>query len=349
MAQQQSSEEEKHYRSLIDLFKYCVTFAGILFTAIAFWVSYVTYKDGQEMRTDRKEARKEILDNLKEMKDEIRSERERMDQKANQSREELAAREKELSDKQTELENSIANLINRSTQEISATKGDALRQIAGVKNEATTIARTEAKNRINEVFQTQNLEGFIETVAKDKLEPKIQNLINKSSVGFENQINESQLLSRLTSGIRDPDNGYVVYLLDSLKRVTKNNFIKDAIDEEFYFIRNTIIQGKAEEYNEKYYKLSGDSLVYQFFKQYSPKYATIPLPNEASILREIVRITIDSNSSSTAMFAGSALVNRLTGAKLHAFDFESIKKAYADYEKQRYPLRMGNIEKPKEK
>ena len=327
------SDQEQHYKSLIELFKYSVTFAGILFTVIAFVVGFITFKDGQEMRNSEEKARQEIRDNLKEMRTEIREERDRMEQKSAQSK-------AELSDKEKELMATVSNLIQSTNRDINATRVDAIHQISGVKNEATTAARIEAKNRINEVFKEKNLEPFIETVAKDRLEPKVKQFVDKQFKDFDNnlvgQINDAQLLSQVSNGLMNTQNGYHVIMLDSLYRFSKNANIRASAGSELEFYKNVDTTGNA-----KYYKLTGDSLTYDYFKSYIPKLAKRPLPDHATIVKVIYSYMKDVNSNYRGIEMGFALFNRLTGQDIITFDYAELDKAYADYKTRRYPLKMG--------
>lgn len=324
------SEEKEHYNSLINLFKYCVGFVGVLST----FLGYITFKDGQEMRESQREARQEISNNLKEMREEMQQERDRMEQKAAQSRTELAENEKEV-------KGDVSNLIESATRDINATRSDALNQIAGVKDEATTTARLEANKSIVDVFKARNLEPFIEKVAKENLDPKIQqivdNQIKKVNQVFDRQAAEQILLTNNVRGFGNGGlaTGYSISVLDSLSRFASSISVKKQALKHITDLRT----GKQPYFQDSrnlddYKKLTTDSLAKYVFKEFFAKDIRTLL-NDKPALVDLVYKSIKSdevdNSSLKLVFI---LFNKLTNHNIGYYDYTELSKAYTDYKKQ---------------
>ncbi len=328
------SEEKEHYRSLIDLFKYCVTFAGIVFSVLAIWVGFVTFKDGQEMRESQREARQEIRNNLKEMREEIRQERDRMEQKAAQSRTELAESEKEV-------KGDVVNLIQSATQDINATRSDALRQIAGVKDEATATAKLEANKSIVDVFKARNLEPFIEKVAKENLEPKIQQIVD-NQIKKVNQVVDRQAAEQilLTDNVRGFGNGglatgYSISVLDSLSRFASSISVKKQALKHITDLRT----GKQPYFQylrnlDDYKKLTTDSLSKYVFKEFLAKDIRTLLNNEPTLVDLVYKSAKSDEVDDSSLQLLFILFNKLTNHNIDYYDYEGLKKAYVDYKKQ---------------
>ena len=328
------SEEKEHYKSLIDLFKYCVTFAGIVFSVFAILVGFVTFKDGQEMRESQKEARQEIRDNLKEMREEIRQERDRMEQKAAQSRTELAESEKKV-------KGDVGNLIQSATRDINATRSDALRQIAGVKDEATAIAKSEANKSIIDVFKVRNLEPFIEKVAKENLEPKIQQIVD-NQIKKVNQVVDQQAAEQilLTDNVRGFGNGgiatgYSISVVDSLSRFASSISVKKRALKHITDLRT----GKQPYFQysrnlNDYKKLTTDSLAKYVFKEFLGKDIRALLNNKPALVDLVYKSIKSDEVDSPSLALLFILFNKLTNQNIGDYDYEELSKAYTDYKKQ---------------
>lgn len=295
---------------------------------------HVTFKDGQEMRESQKEARKEIRDNLKEMREEIRQERERMEQKAAQSRAELAESEKEI-------KNDVGNLIQSSTQDINATRSDALRQIAGVKDEATAIAQLEANKSIVSVFKERNLEPFIEKVAKENLEPKIQQIVD-NQIKKVGQVVDQQAAEQilLTDNVRGFGNGgiatgYSISVLDSLSRFASSISVKKQALKHITDLRT----GKQPYFQfsrnlDDYKKLTTDSLAKFVFKELLVKDISRLLNNKPALVDLVYTSTKSDEAYDQVLELLFVLFNKLTNHNVSYYDYEELSKAYADYKKQ---------------
>ena len=157
---QPSSNEKLHYESLISLFKYAVTVLISLIGMVGLIIGYLTYSNGQEMRESMDAERKSFNDNINEMKTDLK-EKER----------EMQAREKVLQEK-------IEENIKESRELVISTGNQAIYQIGVIKDEATQIAKIEAQNKINKVFDDKNFDEFVSQIAKNRIEPQINSMVD---------------------------------------------------------------------------------------------------------------------------------------------------------------------------
>lgn len=170
------SEEQLHYNSLINLFKYTVAILGVLGTVFGLAIGFLTYSDGKEMRDELRLQRKEMKEDVLAMKTELKD-------------------TKELLNKQ------VDDFILEARGSVDQSKADALNEISVVKESSTAIARHEAQKSINNVFDAKNIDEFIVNVAKERMEPQIQALVNKS-IAVEKAKQKKGIINDLTS--KDP-------------------------------------------------------------------------------------------------------------------------------------------------
>jgi len=116
-----STEEQKHYDSLIRFFKYAISITGSLLTIIIFAGMGFTYNSVKDLK-------QELKDNLKETKDEIKY-------SLDNSKKEIAK------------VNDVA--INTTAQ----VKEQANNTILNIKDKATTEALVASRQKVEETFQ----------------------------------------------------------------------------------------------------------------------------------------------------------------------------------------------------
>ncbi|MBO9732402.1 MAG: hypothetical protein J7623_27420 [Chitinophaga sp.] len=147
-----TSQEKLHYDSLISLFKYCV---GV-FTVIGVVIGWLAYNNGQEMRQAMKEERKEMEERIKEMKGDLR------------------LQEMDLLKKEEEMKKEVLKLVETTGSEVKNTRELAVAQIGSIQG----VATTQARNRIDEIFRNNNFESFVENVARERIEPRINEIVD---------------------------------------------------------------------------------------------------------------------------------------------------------------------------
>jgi len=162
MAKEPLDESKAHYESLISLFKYVIGIITGLFTLIGLAIGYITYSDGKEMREDAKAKREEMIKEVNEVKQELRDKIKRVDEE-------------------------LITLSMRANKEIDQTRIDAIRQVSDIRNSASAMAQSEARRKIDQVFEDKNLDTFIVKVAKDRIEPRIKGLVDQTFAENENR------------------------------------------------------------------------------------------------------------------------------------------------------------------
>ncbi|WP_308132010.1 hypothetical protein [uncultured Flavobacterium sp.] len=155
------NNEKEHYRSLIDLFKFALS----LLSVFGIIIGYIVYSDGKEMRQDQKERRIELESNFKDMKQDLEKQK--------------AEHKNELLLQKSEMESDRERLTKRFEDEINWTKAQAIYEIANVKTTSKEIAQTEAKKKINEVFDNKNFDDYVAKIAEERMKPQINDLVDK--------------------------------------------------------------------------------------------------------------------------------------------------------------------------
>lgn len=133
----QVSVDEQHYRSLIDLFKYAMTFLGV-FGAV---ILYLTYKDSGAIRD-------EVRKNLTDAKSDIRQ---------------------TMTDVKGDVKQSVDSTKSDAKQAIDYTKTFADTQISQTREQTSAIALNEARRQVDNAFRTSNIESMIELAAKKQV------------------------------------------------------------------------------------------------------------------------------------------------------------------------------------
>lgn len=125
------------------------------------------YSNSQEMRTAMREDRKELEGNLREMKAELNS-------------------------REQALQLQIERILDLTTKKVDATKEEALNEVSRMKD----VAKKEARDKIDEVFDDRNFDDFVENVAKERMEPRIKDIVDEKMIVLERR-KQAQLNSAL--------------------------------------------------------------------------------------------------------------------------------------------------------
>jgi len=168
------NDEREHYKSLISLFKYSVTIITTVITLIGGALAWITYSNGQEMREAMQQEKENLKSEVAEMKAEVGEERER------------------LQNLEKEMFSNVYYVRNQTDQQISV-----------IRDEASVMAKTEARNRIDQVFKDNNFEGFVEDVARDRMEPQIKDLVDKNMQAFLDKVQKEKIdnaIAQITEG-----------------------------------------------------------------------------------------------------------------------------------------------------
>lgn len=168
------------------LISYFKTLAGWTLTAIsvvATAAAFFMWDSASDMRDEVERQKAELSDGFKEL---------------DQS---MQAQKKEIRNEWYLLESSIKEDVDR-TQE------SALSEIENVKYAATVTAENQAREKINEVFSNKNFDDFVEKMAIERIEPKMNEYVQRSmddaknadiEIAINNLLSEDQIL--LSKGI----------------------------------------------------------------------------------------------------------------------------------------------------
>lgn len=162
------------YDSLTSYFKYLVSITIGAITILGAFAGYFFYSNGQEMREEIRLQKAEVKENVEEMK------------------RTLADQKKDFEAQKVDIKEQLISLSQRINSQINETSSAAIKEVSNIKNVASSLAQSEAKKKINEVFDNKNFDQFVEKIAKDRMEPQINNLVDKKIALNETaQINNS--------------------------------------------------------------------------------------------------------------------------------------------------------------
>ncbi len=152
----QPSEEELHYKSLTNAFKWLVSIGALFLAFIVGLGTFLTYSSFKDLRAEIKDSKDEAKGELRE----IRLEAERTAQS---------------------VRNRMDGTVTELTSNINHTMDEALGQISGFKD----LAINQAKAKVEDVFEKRNLEGYVEEVAKTRLEGKMTDIADRTLTQYE--------------------------------------------------------------------------------------------------------------------------------------------------------------------
>jgi len=212
---QSFDERKEHYEALITLFKYAIGSLTLVITVAGFFIGFTVYSDGREMRAAMREQQTALQQNL-------------MD----------------LNKKELEMQKTLLDLIKTTREDVSTTGQRAINQINSIREESSSIARAEAKKRIEQVFEENKIEDFIVEITKKELEPQVRQIVD-SKIGETSQAKLEKALRGLVSGDETKQSQSLLYFQNSdpsdwtdeqlkmivnvMKNVDDNNFIKSEI------------------------------------------------------------------------------------------------------------------------
>ena len=156
------NDSKSHYESLISLFKFSLG----LFSFFGVAIGYLVYSDGKEMRQELKERKIELNKSVEDMKSDLKQ-------------------------KEQVMRQDLINLSSKIDNQVNSTKQDAITEITNIKTSASNEAKSEARNKINEVFSNKNFDEFVEKIAKERMEPQINNLVDKKLSSNQNILIET--------------------------------------------------------------------------------------------------------------------------------------------------------------
>lgn len=177
-----TSNEKNLYESLTSYFKYLVTITIGAISILGVFAGYFFYSNGQEMREDLKGQRLEVKEKVEEMKTALK------DQKQEFETQKLLMVEE------------LNKLSQKTNSEIDATRTTAISEISNIKGVAARLAETEARKKINELFDNKNFDQYVSDIAKERMEPQINNLVDKKIL-----LNQNAAINELVNDLSSTD------------------------------------------------------------------------------------------------------------------------------------------------
>lgn len=219
-----SSEEKKHYKSLIALLKYSITITGAFLTIIISVGIYFTFNS------------------TKEMKDDIRSE--------------LNATRNNISSYLDQSQKEIKSLNDYTKTSLNETKVSVANTLGYVREEAKNTAIYTSKEKVAEAFRENNIQDLINRTAEDAIKVKIdlmiKDQIHKSNEKLMEVLNIMPDFMLSVDNFRAGDRKSLIFL-DSIKRNSK-----DTIQIR---IADKIIQRKKIDYLNAYGDMKKEDLL----------------------------------------------------------------------------------------
>ncbi len=181
------SSEKLQYEKLTSYFKYLVGITMSAITIICAVAGFLFWNSGKEMREEFNTKNEELRNDFK-------------------------AIQEDLKEQKTTMQFELSKLIEKSNAEIEKTRINAVSEIENVKTYASNEARSEARNKINEVFTNKNFDDFVAKIAKERMEPQIINLVDKRL----NQ-NEKEIINQAINDIESLDKSKFILAINYLQ------------------------------------------------------------------------------------------------------------------------------------
>jgi hypothetical protein len=275
------NDEKAHYQSLISLHKYTITLATSIITIIGIGVGLITYSNGQEMREDIQLQKEENNRKLDRLTTEIDKYKDKIDK---------------LSEK-----------VNR---DVDRTRTDAINEIGNIKVTSSFLAQQEARKKINEVFEYKNFDDFVNKIAQERIEPKINKLVDNKIIQNEELQIENALKNLASSEYLQFNKGVAFLNFNQNIQLTENqiktiiNIFKRSTTSEDnqYQIAGILHTKKSENCTLFFKELIFTEEYNHTLTQYSIKYFLVNNLEHAFFSKYVDYIINQSNNHPTNTF-----------------------------------------------
>ncbi len=181
-----TTEEKKHYDSLITFLKYTLGITGSSLTIIILVGIYFTYQSSTDFK-------QELKDNLLATKDEIKN-------------------------SLSESKNEISKLYALSSKTMSDVQEQAEKAILNVRDEAVNEALKASKEKVEQAFKDKNIQNVIDEAVKTEIETRVNTIVTNNLQQMPNFI---LAVDKIRAGVRKS----FIYV-DSIANYSKESFYK---------------------------------------------------------------------------------------------------------------------------
>ena len=181
-----TTDEKKHYDSLITFLKYTLGITGSCLTIIIAVGIYFTYKSSTDFKQD-------LKDNLQSTKEEIKN-------------------------SLLESKDDISKLYAFSTKTMSDVKEQAEKTILNVRDEAVYEALKASKEKVEQAFKEKNIQKVIDEAVKTEIESRVNAIVTNNLQEMPNFI---LAVDKIRAGVRKS----FIYV-DSIAKNSNDSFYK---------------------------------------------------------------------------------------------------------------------------
>lgn len=281
--EENKSNEQIHYESITNYFKYLVGITATAITILAGVAIFFTFNNISELRNEVKnnsvEIKEEITRNLKGV------------------------------------ENEIGEVKSSAVSTIETIQRQANNEIESFKNKIQTNVTDETKSRVDQAFEENSIRELVEKTAEEKLREQLDEIVKeqvqRSQENLEKQMKFVPIIILAVDKVRWGDRAGVE-ILDSLR-----NFENDPVIREQ---ANKIYLEKMNDYNEVYKTFWKDHSLKNMVKNLEIK-SEINEGDTLAFMKELSIIVKESREIDRVVHAILA-INLLTEQEIKVFDFQ---------------------------
>lgn len=193
--------DEKHYQTLISIFKWMLAAIGVI-VAAALWL----------INSNLSDLKGELQTELQSLKEEIKEVKSDADKTITETKEESNA--------QLEL------LRQNSTHYLDFTKQITEMQISILREDAKNLALSTARAKVEEAFRANNIQYMIEDIARKELGDKLDKIVDEEIKKTTEVIKYTTFFTQAYDYIRWGDRAYID-IIDSISQNHQNEVIRD--------------------------------------------------------------------------------------------------------------------------
>lgn len=278
------NDHKSHYDSLVKLFKYSLGMFLFFVSGVGGIIGWITYSDGKELKAEMEKRNTDFQTNIKEM-----------------------------NNKSLEIHKDMLNLIRTTREDISLTRQQAIDQINVIREESIIIAKGEARKRIDQVFEENNVEDFIVSVTKQKLEPKIEATV-EDKIRLIDEIKFERAISNMISGDEIQQELALLYfqradplewstnqlqlIIDQIRKIEEGNILKFEVCIYLGLTNSSLVNdffrkelssnptGDVGEFAFSYLLKNGDN---ESLANYYEAYLKIPIEKRLNFFTNMIR------------------------------------------------------------
>lgn len=151
----------------------------------------------------------------------------------------------DLKEQFNEMKSEIKSKESKMNDEIASAKKQAFDKVDNIRDTASYLAKIEARNRINQVFNDNHFDQYVSNIAKERMEPQIKTLVDENIKNaklkelnlsieklnsddlYEITLASNYFHSNISNSLKEDEINRLIMIYRSTKSISAKNVILD--------------------------------------------------------------------------------------------------------------------------